>query len=76
MNVIDVAPFAAFLLAGVVCGRWVAGPWAWGIGLALPVAHLVLSVVTGRAGDDLGGYVLLVNAALLGLGAVGVLGGR
>ncbi len=76
MNVIDIAPFGAFLLVGVVSGRWVAGSWACLIGLALPVAHLVLSVVTGRAGDDLFSYVLPVNAALLGSGALGVLAGR
>ncbi len=76
MNVIDIAPFGVFLLAGVICGRWVAGSWAWVIGLGLPVAHLVLSVVTGRAGDDLFSYVLPVNAALLGFGVLGILAGR
>lgn len=76
MAVIDAAPFVGFLLVGAAAGRF--GPWsaAWLLALFPPVAHFGLSVLTGRAGDDLLSYVLLVNLPLLGLAVLGLLGGQ
>ncbi len=76
MAVIDVAPFAVFLLVGGVAGRFLPGSAAWVLALSLPVAHFGLSLLTGRAGDDLLSYVVPVNLLLLGLAVLGLLGGR
>jgi hypothetical protein len=51
--VVDVAPFVVFLLLGAVAGRFLPGSAAWLLALFPPVAHFGLSVLTGRAGDDL-----------------------
>lgn len=74
--VVDVAPFVVFLLVGAVAGRFLPGSAAWLLALFPPVAHFGLSVLTGRAGDDLLSYVLPVNLLLLGLAILGLLGGR
>ena len=76
MSATDIVPFFAFFLAGAASGRFVPGRPAWVIGLALPVAHFMLSIVTGRASEDLLTYVVPVNLILLGLAASGVLLGR
>lgn len=76
MAVIDIAPFVACLLVGAVAGRFLPGSAAWLLALFPPVAHFALSVLTGRAGDDLLSYVVPVNMLLLGLAVLGLLGGR
>ena len=76
MAVIDVAPFVAFLLLGVLAGSLLPGLAAWLLALAPPLAHFGLSVLTGRAGDDLLSYVVPVNLLLVGLAGSGVLVGR
>jgi hypothetical protein len=74
--VIDVAPFVFFLLVGAVAGRFPPGLAAWFLALFPPVALLGLSVLTGRAAEDLLSHVVPVNLLLLGLAVLGVLGGR
>lgn len=76
MAVVDVAPFVVLLLIGVLAGRFLTGPVAWLAALAPPVAHFALSVLTGRAGDDLFSYVVPMNLLLLGLAVLGLFGGR
>ena len=76
MSAVDVGPFIAVLIVGLVCGRFVRSRRAWAVALALPAAHFVLSVVTGRADEDLFSYVIPINAALACLAAVGVVLGR
>lgn len=76
MAVVDVAPFAVFVLVGAVAGRFLPGSAAWLLALFPPVAHFGLSVLTGRAGDDLLSYVVPVNLLLLGVAVLGLLGGR
>ena len=44
--------------------------------LALPVAHFMLGVLTGRASEGVLTHVVPVNLILLGLAASGVLFGR
>jgi len=74
--VVDVAPFVVFLVVGAVAGRFLSGSAAWLVALFPPAVHLGLSVVTGRAGEDLFSYVVPVNLLLLGLAALGLLAGR
>lgn len=76
MSVVDVAPFAVVFLVGLFCGRVLRGWLAWAVGLALPVGHFLLSVATGRAGEELVSYVIPVNVVLLVVAGVGVLSGR
>ncbi len=76
MAVVDVAPFVVFLLVGVVAGRFLSGSIAWFLALSLPVAHFGLSLLTGRAGNDLLSYVVPVNLLLLAIAVLGLLGGR
>jgi hypothetical protein len=76
MSATDVGPFIIVLVVGVLCGRLIARRVAWVVALALPAAHFVLSVVTGRAGDDLVTYVIPINIALGCLAAVGAILGR
>lgn len=76
MTVIDVAPFIVAFIVGVLCGRFIASGLAWVVAVALPTAHFVLSVVTGRAGEDLLSYVIPINAALACAAAAGVVLGR
>lgn len=75
MAVVDVAPFVVVLVIGVLAGRFLTGSVAWLAALTPPVAHFALSVLTGRAGDDLFSYVVPVNLLLLGLAVLGLLGG-
>ncbi len=74
--VVDVAPFVVFPLVGAVAGRLLSGSAAWALALLPPAAHFGLSVVTGRAEEDFLSYVVPVNLLLLGLAALGLLGGR
>ncbi len=76
MSLVDVAPFVAVFVVGLFFGRMIRGRAAWAVGLALPVGHFLLSIATGRAGDELFSYVIPVNAVLLVIAAVAVLVGR
>ncbi len=76
VSVVDVAPFAVVFLVALFCGRVMRGWVAWLLGLALPLGHFVLSIATGRAGDDLLSYVVPVNVVLLVIAGVAVLLGR
>ncbi len=76
MAAVHLAPFFVVFLVGFVCGRLLPSNAAWFIALALPAAHFIVSVVTGRAGEDLLTYVVPVNLALLGLAGTGALIGR
>ncbi len=76
VTVVDVAPFVVVLLVGAGAGRFVPGSAAWFIALLPPVAHFALSVLTGRAGEDLLSYVVPVNLVLLGLALMGLLSGQ
>lgn len=76
MAAIDLAPFFVVFLVGLGCGRLLPRNAAWLVALTLPVAHFLVSVVTGRAGEDLLTYVVPVNLGLLGLAGAGVLIGR
>ncbi len=76
MAATDVAPFIAVFIVGAVAGRLIAGRLAWVVALAFLVAHFLLSVGTGRAGDELFAYVVPVNIVLLVLAAFGAGVGR
>lgn len=75
MGFVDVAPFVVVFFVGLASGRFLHGRWAWA-GLVLPLLHLVVSIMTGRAGDDLLTYVIPINAFLLGIAAGGIVAGR
>lgn len=64
VTAIDVGPFIVVFVVGVLCGRLIASRVAWAAALALPAAHFILSVVSGRVGDDLFSYVIPINIAL------------
>ena len=76
LTAIDVGPFIATFVIGVLCGRFVASRTAWVVAFGLPVAHFVLSAATGRAGEDLFSYVVPINIALAFAAGVGVAVGR
>jgi hypothetical protein len=76
MTVVDWAPFLVVFTAGVTAGALLTKRLAWVIAASLPLGHFVLSIVTGRAREDLLGYVGPVNLLLLPLPVVGVLAGR
>lgn len=76
MSLLDIAPFFVVFLVGVAAGHLLAGRWAWSVALFVPVMHFALSIVTGRAKEDLFAYVVPVNLVLLGLAIIGLLGGR
>lgn len=73
MAVLHLSPFFVAFLVGFGCGRLLPRNAAWLPALALPAAHFVVSVVTGRAGEELLTYVVPVNLALFGLTGAGVL---
>jgi hypothetical protein len=74
MRFVDVAPFFVAMLIGVAAGCLLRR-WAWAC-LAFPLTHLLVSVLTGRAGEDLFTYVVPVNAVLGLVTVVGVVLGR
>ncbi len=75
MHFVDVAPFFVAVLIGVAAGCLFRGRWAWAC-LAFPLTHLLVSVLTGRAGEDLFTYVVPVNAVLGLVTVVGLVLGR
>ena len=76
MGLVDIAPFIVVFLLGAAAGRLFSGRLVWLVALALPILHFALSVLTGRAGDELFTYVLPANVALGVLAVVGVFAGQ
>lgn len=76
MSGVDWAPFFVVLLVGAAAGALLAGRLAWVVAVFLPVAHFILSIAMGRAGENFLGHVVPVNLVLLAIAVIGVLGGR
>lgn len=76
MSLVDFAPFFVVFLVGAAAGRLLTGRLAWSVALFVPVMHFALSIVTGRAKEDLLAYVVPVNVVLLGIAIIGLIGGR